>query len=139
MKASSPAFIVLTFCIGFQSGFAAERAPAFSYDSERQASGLNALKVSGIVRPLGEFEGRYRVGGTTCLVRPSRMSFEVTWAKSTGTTYFFFEGSDDSGRSIFASSDRGKGKERFVFADSNFNAGKFIRADGKIFTLVRMK
>lgn len=139
MKAPSPALIVLTLCIGFQSGSTAERTPTISYNSGRQASGFDALKVSATVRPLGEFEGRYRVGSTTCLVRPSRMSFEVRWAKGTKTTYFFFEGLDDSGQSVFASSDSGKRKERFIFADSNFNAGKFIGADGKIFSLTRVK
>jgi hypothetical protein len=74
----------------------------------------------------GEFEGRYRVGETTCTVKPIKMGFEVRWAKGTGAMIFFGE---EGHR--FVSEDAGKGSDSFVFDDDTLNSGTFIRADGK--------
>lgn len=82
--------------------------------------------------PTGEFEGKFRVGDTTCTVKPVKMAFEVRWAKGSGVEVFFAEGDN-----TFASTpDKGQ-PNRFVFDDENYNTGTFYRADGKIFPVKR--
>jgi hypothetical protein len=88
--------------------------------------------------PTGEFEGRYRVGGTTCTVKPIKMAFELRWAKGTGVMRFFSDGVSVEGKPRFVSEDRGKGQDRFQFDDGNYNRGRFIRADGKVLTVQRL-
>src|SRR5204862_242300 len=39
----------------------------------------------------GEFEGTYRVGETTCTVKPVKQAFEIRWAKGKGSEYFFYK------------------------------------------------
>jgi hypothetical protein len=86
---------------------------------------------------LSEFEGRYRVGPTTCTVKPVRMAFEVRWAKGREAMLFFFDDTDAQGRPVFVSEDRGRGTDRFIFDDNRYNAGIFVRADGKSFPVKR--
>ena len=86
-----------------------------------------------------EFEGQYKVGGTTCTVKPIRMAFEVRWAKGKGVQRFFFDRTTDGGKAVFISEDLGKGVDRFVFDDNKYNSGRFRRADGKTFTVRRMR
>ncbi len=81
----------------------------------------------------GEFEGRYRVGDTTCMVRPDRMAFEVKWAKGSGSEYFFYKDAN-----VFESEeDKSGGRNEFRFDDENYNTGTFVRADGKTFRVTR--
>ena len=88
---------------------------------------------------LSEFEGRYKVGNTTCTVVPIKMAFEVKWRKGQGVMYFFFEKQTPDGKSIFVSKDFGKGRDKFIFDNKFYNSGKFIRADGKVFPVERLK
>lgn len=83
----------------------------------------------------GEFEGRYQVGDTTCTVKPVKMAFEVRWAKGSGIEAFF------STSSTTFESDPAPGEQRnaFVFDDENYNEGTFERADGKTFTVRRIR
>jgi hypothetical protein len=83
----------------------------------------------------GEFEGKYRVGETTCTVRPDRMAFEVKWAKGSGSEYFFYKDAK-----VFESEeDKSGGRNEFRFDDDNYNSGTFVRADGKTFSVSRVK
>ena len=83
----------------------------------------------------GEFEGKYRVGDTTCTVRPDRMAFEVKWAKGSGSEYFFYKDAQ-----VFESEeDKSGGRNEFRFDDENYNTGTFVRADGKTFPVSRAK
>jgi len=83
----------------------------------------------------GEFEGRYRVGDTTCTVRPVKMAFEIKWAKGSGSEYFFYKDAN-----IFESEeDKTGGRNEFRFDDENYNTGTFVRADGKTFAVSRAK
>lgn len=79
------------------------------------------------------FEGTYRVGDTTCTVKPIKMAFEVRWAKRKGTMIFFYDTASEQsgGKKIFNSEDKAKGKDQFVFDDDRYQSGKFVRADGK--------
>ena len=80
-----------------------------------------------------QFEGRYRVGDTTCIVRPDRMAFEVKWAKGSGSEYFFYKDAN-----VFESEeDKSGGRNEFRFDDENYNSGTFVRADGKTFPVSR--
>lgn len=88
---------------------------------------------------LSEFEGRYKVGNTTCTVVPIKMAFEVKWIKGRGVMNFFFDKTTPDGKSIFVSEDLGKGQDKFIFNDNFYNTGIFIRADGKVFTVERMR
>jgi hypothetical protein len=84
----------------------------------------------------GEFEGTYRVGDTTCTVRPDRQAFEVRWAKGKGSEYFFFK----EGGIVFESEpDKSGGRNEFRFDDDKYNTGTFYRADGKTFPVSRLK
>lgn len=88
---------------------------------------------------LSEFEGRYKVGNTTCTVVPIKMAFEIKWVKGQGVMHFFFEKITPDGKSIFVSKDFGKGRDKFIFDDNLYNAGLFIRADRKVFKVERLK
>ncbi len=83
----------------------------------------------------GEFEGRYRVGDTTCTVKPVKMAFEIKWAKGSGSEYFFFKDAN-----VFESEeDKNGGRNEFRFDDQNYNTGTFVRADGKTFAVSRAR
>lgn len=83
----------------------------------------------------GEFEGKYRVGDTTCTVRPDRMAFEIKWAKGSGSEYFFYK----DARVFESEEDKSGGRNEFRFDDDNYNSGTFVRADGKTFPVSRAK
>lgn len=99
----------------------------------------NPLRLAEASTVLSEFEGRYRVGDTTCTVNPIKMAFEVRWAKGRGAMPFFFDSTTPEGQPIFVSEDSGKGTDKFIFDDNRFNSGKFIRADGRTFAVERVK
>ncbi|MEQ1605028.1 MAG: DUF3828 domain-containing protein [Pyrinomonadaceae bacterium] len=81
----------------------------------------------------GEFEGRFKVGDTSCTVKPVKMAFEVKWAKGSGVEVFVFKEGN-----TFESDEKG-GPNRFEFDDENYNTGTFYRADGKTFPIQRVK
>lgn len=99
----------------------------------------NPLRLAEASTVLSEFEGRYRVGKTTCTVNPIKMAFEVRWTKGRGAMRFFFDSTTPEGKPIFVSEDSGKGTDKFIFDDNRFNSGKFIRADGRTFAVERVK
>ncbi len=103
-------------------------------ESAANDSGDNSKNSS----PTGEFEGAYQVGDTSCAVKPAKMAFEVKWAKGTGTEMFFSEERDD-GKYAFASDSANGKANKFVFDDENYNGGTFYRADGKEFSVKRMR
>ena len=83
------------------------------------------------------FEGTYRVGETTCIVKPVKMAFEVRWAKGSGTEMFVYEHHEND-RYIYTS--EGDGKRMNIFAlNGNLDSGEFIRADGKRFAVKKIK
>ena len=82
-----------------------------------------------------EFEGRYRVGPTTCTVTPVKMAFEVRWQKGSGHMLFFFDAQTDDGRYVFVSEEKPDGRDRFEFDDARLRTGKFVRADGRVFAV----
>ena len=83
----------------------------------------------------GEFEGKYKVGDTTCTVKPVKTAFEVRWAKGSGGEYFFYKDA-----TVFESEeDKTGGRNEFRFDDENYNTGTFARADGKTFPVSRAK
>jgi hypothetical protein len=83
---------------------------------------------------LGEFEGKYLVGDTSCTVAFQNRGYAVRWAKGSGVEYFsFMDGT------TFASSTVESEANRFVFDDENYNTGTFYRADGKTFPVRRAK
>jgi len=86
-----------------------------------------------------EFEGRYKVGNTTCTVVPIKMAFEVKWIKGRGVMNFFFDKTTPDGKSIFVSDDFGKSRDKFIFDNNLYNSGIFIRADGKVFAVERLR
>ena len=83
---------------------------------------------------LGEFEGKYIVGSTSCTVKPVKMAFEIKWAKGSGTEMFF-----PAGEHSFESEAGTSGINRFEFNDENYNSGTFFRGDGKTFPIKRAK
>jgi hypothetical protein len=85
----------------------------------------------------GNFEGTYRVGDTTCAVKPVKMAFEIKWAKGSGTMLFFYD--ETAGANSYSSEDTGKGRDKFVFDDDSFTTGRFIRADGKEMRVSKVK
>lgn len=82
----------------------------------------------------GVFEGKYRVGETTCTVTPVKMAFEVRWAKGKGVETFFSKNSV-----TFESSPPKGGPNQFVFDDENYNTGVFYRTDGTTFEVKRLQ
>jgi hypothetical protein len=92
----------------------------------------NAPPVSNVS---GEFEGTYRVGDTTCTVKPVKQAFEIRWAKGKGSEYFFYKEA-----TVFESEpDKNGGRNEFHFDDDKYNYGTFFRADGKTFPVSRAK
>ncbi len=79
-----------------------------------------------------EFQGKYRVGDTTCTVKPVKMAFEIKWAKGTGTELFFFKEGN-----TFESEESDEKTNRFVFDNVTYNSGTFHRGDGKVFSVTR--
>ena len=77
-----------------------------------------------------EFEGTYQVGGTTCMVRPIKMAFEVRWTKGKGSMVFFYESNSRFGDHTYVSEEKPDGLDRFVFSDERLASGVFIRSDG---------
>lgn len=104
------------------------------YFKESNANVKNAESAS------GEFGGTYRVGDTTCTVKPVKMAFEVKWEKGAGAEIYF---SADGSRPItdFAfTTDPKNGKANvFNFDDGNFDTGTFYRADGKELPIKRIR
>lgn len=86
----------------------------------------------------GEFEGKYQIGDTTCVVKPIKMAFEVKWEKGSGTELFFFQDRAND-KYIFASDPEKDKANVFSFDDENYNTGTFFRADGKEFPIKRVK
>jgi hypothetical protein len=85
----------------------------------------------------GMFAGTYQVGEATCTVKPVKMAFELKWAKGTGTMMFFYEG---EGVLKYVSEDKGNGVDAFIFDDTTFTTGKFIRgSDGKQMAVRKIK
>ncbi len=85
------------------------------------------------------FAGTYRVGNTTCTVKPVKMAFEVKWAKGSGTMMFFFDGDESAGSYRYSSEDSPRGRDAFVFDDDTFTTGTFIRADGTEMPVTKIK
>ena len=95
-----------------------------------------STNASPVANVSNEFEGTYRVGDTTCTVRPDRQAFEVRWAKGKGSEYFFFK----EGGTVFESEpDKNGERNEFHFDDDKYNYGTFFRADGKTFPVSRVK
>lgn len=88
--------------------------------------------------PIRPFEGKYKVGDTTCTVKPVKMAFEVRWAKGSGVEMFFFEERGTFAATFKSSSEQGT-TNSFVFDDKNYDSGNFYRADGKEFAVTRLK
>lgn len=86
----------------------------------------------------GEFEGKYQVGETSCTVKPIKMAFEVKWAKGSGSEIFFSEERAND-KYIFAGNPETGKANVFSFDDASYNTGTFYRADGKEFTIKRIK
>ena len=86
----------------------------------------------------GNFEGTYKVGDTTCVVKPIKMAFELKWAKGSGSMTFFFD-SSAAGGLTYISEDNPNGTDKFVFDDETLSTGKFIRGDGKVLPVSRIK
>ena len=81
----------------------------------------------------GDFEGTYVVGATSCLVTPSKMSFEVHWKEKTEPEYYFYDASRSVGASTVFSTDPGYDSGRlqsFIFDSPELNQGTFVQADG---------
>lgn len=109
--------------VKYQSGSTLMGLYRKTYGGETRKT--NAPAITNVA---GEFEGNYRVGDTTCTVKPIRMAFEVRWAKGRGSEIFVFQEGN-----IFES-DEGNS---FEFDDENYNSGTFYRADGKTFAVRR--
>jgi hypothetical protein len=103
------------------------------------AVALSPPRVAETATALSEFEGRYKVGTTTCTVKPIKMAFEVRWAKGKGVMRFFFDKTTADGKAVFISEDSGKGTDKFVFDDNRYNSGRFLRADGRTFAVERVR
>ena len=88
---------------------------------------------------LSEFAGRYKVGTTTCTVKPIKMAFGVRWTQGKGVMRFFFDRTTPDGKAVFVSEDSGKGMDKFIFDDKRYNSGTFLRADGKMFAVKRTR
>jgi hypothetical protein len=99
----------------------------------------NALWVTETATVLSEFEGRYKVGHTTCTVKPIKMAFEVRWATRKRVMRFFYDHTTPDGKAVFVSEDTGQGTDKFVFDDNRYNAGTFFTADGRIFAVERVR
>ena len=87
---------------------------------------------------MGEFEGKYKIGDTTCTVKALKMAFEVKWVKGKGVEMFFSQG-EANDKFIFASDPKTGKANVFSFDDENYNSGIFYRADGKELPISRVK
>ncbi|MDQ3801665.1 MAG: YbjP/YqhG family protein [Acidobacteriota bacterium] len=106
-------------------------------DYEKNNPGDNSSSSSS---ETGNFEGIYKVGETTCTVKPIKMAFEIKWAKGSGTMIFFFDGDASQGRYSYSSENTGKGSDRFVFDDESLTTGTFIRgSDGREMRVSKVK
>ncbi len=85
-----------------------------------------------------EFEGKFKVGTTTCTVKPIKMAFEVKWAKGKGTLVFFFKEELPDGKVIYVSEDKPDGVDQFIFDNNRHRSGTFRRADGKEFSVSKL-
>lgn len=94
------------------------------------------IAINTLAQNANEFEGKYQVGNTSCIVEPIKMAFEVRWAKGDGVMTFFFDTATKEGKYIYVSEEKTNGKDHFAFDNEQFASGKFIRSDGKAF-LVR--
>jgi hypothetical protein len=92
-----------------------------------------------VSQELSEFEGRYRVGNTTCTVKPVKMAFELRWAQGKGVMHFFYDSTAAEDKPTFVSEDRGQGRDKFIFDDTRYDSGRFVRADGKTFAVQRVE
>ncbi len=101
-----------------------DNAAAYSGDDNKDAASI------------GEFEGKYQIGDTTCTVKPIKMAFEVKWEKGSGSEIFFFK-DHDYDKYTFASDPKTGKPNIFSFDDKNYNTGTFYRADGKEFPIKR--
>lgn len=126
---------ILAFCICIVSAHQL-RAESISDTSTRLPNPNSNSSTASAVS--SEFEGRYQVGNAVCIVVPVKMAFEVKWLKGQGVMHFFYSQTTADGKSIFVSKDLGHGRDQFIFDDSSYNSGRFIRADGKAFTLKRL-
>ncbi len=90
---------------------------------------LYAMLNSAYGSQVHSFEGTYRVGDTTCTVKPIKMAFEVKWAKGKGPAVFFYDTASEQsgGKRIFSSKEA---KDQFIFDDDHYDWGRFVRADG---------
>ena len=85
----------------------------------------------------GNFEGVYQVGETTATVKPIKMAFELKWAKGSGTLIFHYAG---QGVLEYVSEGDGSGGDKFIFDDTTYTTGKFIRgSDGKEMRVKKIK
>ena len=131
----------ITFVMKMQDG-------SWKIDDIKYPEGLSLLamlketygKASNNAPPVtnvsGDFEGTYRVGETTCTVRPDRQAFEIRWAKGKGSEYFFYK---ENGIVFESEPDKNGGRNEFRFDDDKYNTGTFYRADGKTFPVSRAK
>lgn len=144
-----PARFYLPPCAVLPSG---QETAAFTLSKEKRESGKRPRKISSgsVILPIllgaalafvtqtafaGEFEGVYRVGRVKCRVKPVKMAYEVRWLNGRGAMYFFFGGESPDGKYLFVSESGKKAKDRFLFNDSLFDKGTFIRFDGRQFPL----
>ncbi|MBX3265408.1 MAG: DUF3828 domain-containing protein [Acidobacteria bacterium] len=104
----------------------------------REAYGDGKTNAPPIKNVPGEFEGTYRVGETTCTVKPAKSAFEVRWAKGSGVETFRFEGRDAKGINFVSEPEPGK-YNVFTFTDENYDSGTFSRPDGKVFKVSRAR
>lgn len=86
----------------------------------------------------GNFEGTYKVGDTTCTVKPIKMAYEIKWKQGRGTMIFFADG-DAPETYSFVSEDKAQGKDKFIFDDDSYTTGRFVRADGKEMPVSKVK
>lgn len=106
------------------------------YFKDAKAAETDANDMAGS----GEFEGKYRVGETTCTVTPVKMAFEVRWAKGSGAETFFADSTDSDKITFSSSNPSGKGTPNvFSFDDESYNTGTFYRHDGVEFPISRIK
>jgi len=85
----------------------------------------------------GDLHGKYMVGRTSCIIKPIKMSYEVTWAKGVGKTYLFFEGKQDR-KVVYKDTDGGEHIfGRFIFDSDKLDKGFYIRSDGKRYTVIK--
>lgn len=101
----------------------------------KEAYGDGKTNAPPVKNVSGEFEGTYRIGDTTCTVKPVKMAFEIRWAKGSGTEMFFYKDAN-----VFESEpDKSGGRNEFRFDDESYNTGTFVRADGKTMPIRRAK